>query len=269
MAFRALIKICGTVTALALAGVAHGQSTESPSTTTTGSTGTSVDTTSTTGTTTPSVDDQRPPEALPACPPGEQPPVATAAPPPPPPVAAAPVKRHRNKYFAPHEVSLTTGAGVANYFGGADSPDTIDAGAAWDARLTMGIHSPIALEAAYMGAVNNLDAGNGGHGQVHSNGFDGDVRFQLPTRVQPYVFGGVGYNHMEVRNNGTGAAGNYVGKDDQVTVPAGGGVTAYVGRHVTLDARGTYRFIPDNGITVMSDRHLHQWLAQAHVGYAF
>jgi opacity protein-like surface antigen len=260
MSFRALIKICGTVTALTLAGVAHGQSTASPSTTT-----------GTTGTTS---DEQSAPQALPACPPGEQPPATTTemAPPPPAP-APAPVathQRHRNKYFAPHEVSLTSGAGAANYFGGADSPDTIDTGAAWDARVTMGIHSPIALEAAYMGAVNNVDIGNGtGHGQLFSNGFDGDVRFQLPTRVQPYVFGGVGYNHMEVRNNGTGAAGNYVGKDDQVTIPAGGGVTAYVGRHVTLDARGTYRYIPDNGITVMQDRSLHQWLAQAHVGYAF
>lgn len=258
MSFRALIKICGTVAALTLAGAAHGQSTESPSTTTTGTVS----------------DEQRAPQTLPACPPGEQtaaaPVVAPPPPAPPPPAPVATKERKRNKYFAPHEVSLTTGAGVANYFGGADSPDTVDPGAAWDARVTVGIHSPIALEAAYMGAVNNIDMGNGlGHGQLHSNGFDGDVRFQLPTRVQPYVFGGVGYNHMEVRNNGTGAAGNYVGKDDQVTVPAGGGVTAYVGKHVTVDARGTYRFIPDNGITVMTDRHLHQWLAQAHVGYAF
>ncbi|MDB4968616.1 MAG: hypothetical protein JWN44_4305 [Myxococcales bacterium] len=266
MTFRALTKICAIVAPLALAGVAHGQST-----TTQPSTGTTMDQQSpaTTGTMPPPTDVAPAPEAPP--PTSEAVPVVT--PPPPPPPAPTPVAtnngRHRNKYFAPHEVSLTTGAGVANYFGGADSPDTVEPGAAWDARITMGIHSPVALEAAYMGAVNNIDVGNGGHGQLHSNGFDGDVRFQLPTRVQPYVFGGVGYNHMEVRNAGTGAAGNYVGKDDQVTVPAGGGVTAYVGRHVTVDARGTYRFIPDNGITVMSDRHLHQWLAQAHVGYAF
>jgi hypothetical protein len=83
------------------------------------------------------------------------------------------------------------------------------------------------------------------------------------------VFGGVGYNHIEVRNNGTGVAGNFAGTDDQLTVPAGGGVTGYVGRHISLDLRGTYRFIPDNGITFTNSNHLHQWFAQAHVGYVF
>ena len=54
-----------------------------------------------------------------------------------------------------------------------------------------------------------------------------------------------------------------------MTVPAGAGLTGYIGHHATVDVRGTYRFIPDNGLTEMSTRNLHQWIAQAHVGYVF
>jgi opacity protein-like surface antigen len=231
---------------------------------------------------TPGPSEQPPPSSLPPCPAGEEAPKAAPealapppeAPPPPAPVAVAPVERHHNKIFAPEVVSLTTGAGAANYFGSSDVNDSSDPGAAWDARVTFGARSAIALEAGYMGGVNNIDLGGGiGHGQVFSNGVDGDLRLQLPTRVQPYVFGGVGYNHMEVRNQnlgGTpGVANTFVGNDDQVTVPAGGGLNVFVTRHIDLDARGTYRFIPNNGITEMGTNHLHQWIAQAHVGYVF
>jgi opacity protein-like surface antigen len=260
MSFRSLMQICGGIAALGLAGVAHAQVADTPPDQPT------------------AIDEQPPPEAPPATMPDEQPAPGSAAampapPPPPAPMPPPPVEharqRHESRVFAPHQVSLTTGAGVANYFGSADPGDTVDAGAMWDARLTVGARSVIALEAAYMGGVNNVDIAGGAHGQLFSNGFDGDLRLQLPTRVQPYVFGGVGYNHMEVRNRGLGFASDFVGHDDQVTIPAGGGLTGYVGRHITLDLRGTYRFIPDNGITIMRDHNLHQWIAQAHVGYAF
>lgn len=217
--------------------------------------------------------------APPACPAGEQAcattsgccPVEEAAPAPPPaPVAPAPVARehHRRRVFAPGEVAMTAGAGVSNYFGSAISGT--DAGAAWNARVTVGVHSPIALEASYIGASNSFDVPGAGGGHLTSHGVDGDLRLQLPTRVQPYVFGGVGYNHVSLESNGSPVLNaTYSQSDNQVTVPAGGGLTAYIGKHATLDARGTYRFIPDNGLTLMSNRHLHQWLAQANIGYAF
>jgi hypothetical protein len=209
-------------------------------------------------------DEQPPAESLPPCPMPEQ-----APPPAPPP---APVAHHHNRIFAPQEIAATTGVGPSNYFGTALN-STTDVGAAWDARLTFGSHSIIALEAGYIGAMNNIDMQNGAaHGRLASHGVDGDLRLQLPFVVQPYVFGGVGYNHMEVVQNGNVSfAGTFNQTDDQVTVPAGAGLSGYLGRgkHVALDARGTYRFIPDNGITVMSTRNLHQWMAQANVGYVF
>jgi len=210
-------------------------------------------------------DEQPPAESLPPCPMPEQ---ATAAPAPmPPPPAPA---HHHNRIFAPSEIGATTGAGPTNFFGTALN-STVDVGAGWNARLTFGTHSVIALEAAYLGSVNNVDLQAGTiHGRLHSNGVDSDFRLQLPYSVQPYVFGGVGYNHMETVQNGSiSNAGPLNKTDDQVTVPAGGGLSGYLGKHATLDVRGTYRFIPDNGITEMSTRNLHQWIAQANLGYVF
>jgi hypothetical protein len=210
------------------------------------------------------VDEQPPAEALPPCPAPEQ-----APPPAPPPAAEAPVAHH-NRIFAPQDIGASTGAGPSNYFGTALN-STIDTGAAWNARLTFGTHSIIAMEAAYIGSSNNIDMQNGQtHGRLAAHGVDTDLRLQLPMTVQPYIFGGVGYNHMETVQNGqTSFAGPLNQTDDQVTVPAGVGLSGYVGRHVSLDARGTYRFIPTNDITIMSTRNLHQWMAQANIGYVF
>jgi opacity protein-like surface antigen len=212
-------------------------------------------------------------ESLPMCPPGEAnlpncPPAMT----PPPPMAAAPQKhkRHHNIVFAPSEVSLVTGAGPTNYFGTGFSASKTDVGALWDARAVFGAHSILAMEAGYVGSINSVDS-TMGHGQISSQGLDTDLRLQLPWKVQPYVFGGVGYNHMALNNfNGsTEITSQFIkGDDNQFTVPAGGGLTGYVG-HLTLDLRGTYRYTPDNDITIINSHAIHQWYAQARVGYTF
>ncbi|HXU74844.1 MAG TPA: hypothetical protein VN947_36365 [Polyangia bacterium] len=214
----------------------------------------------------PASEEQPPAEKLPPCPMPEQ--AQAPAPIPPPPPAPVAEKKH-NIVFAPQEVAITTGAGVANYFG-TPTNGTMDPGAGWDARLTFGTRSILALEAAYIGSSNNIDTVSGNHGQVSSNGLDGDFRVQLPYAVQPYIFSGVGYNHMAItRTDSVTLAGPVNNSDDQLTVPAGGGLAGYIGKHTTLDLRGTYRYIPDNGITIMNSRALHQWVAQAHVGYVF
>lgn len=217
-------------------------------------------------------DEQPPAEALPPCPPSQQAVAPTPPPPPPspPPTPVATGEKRHNIVFAPQEISVTTGAGPANYFGSALN-SAVDVGAAWDARVTFGTHSVLALEAAYVGSSNSVDALNRQeHGRLDSHGVDGDLRLQLPTMVQPYVFGGVGYNHMAVTQTGAvSSAGPLSDSDNQVTVPAGAGLTGYLGKHATLDVRGTYRLIPDNNITMMSTGAMHQWMAQANFGYVF
>src|SRR5262249_8590355 len=148
-----------------------------------------------------------------------------------------------------------------------------DVGVSWDARVTFGAHSIIALEAGYVGAINNIDvarsAGGGTRGHMSSAGFDTDFRPQLPIRGQPHLFTRPGYNHLSVARDNNPTLVLLETGDDQVTIPAGGGLTGYLGRHATLDLRGTYRFIPDNSVSAISNGNLHQWVASARIGYTF
>jgi len=214
-------------------------------------------------------------EALPACPPGEQPPAAAVPAPPPmaqpaPEAMPPPVAHHRkhNIVFAPQEFMLTTGAGPTNYFGSSNTMRT-DVGAGWDVRGTFGARSIIALEAAYMGDTNTVEQNSLHNGNINSNGLDTDFRLQLPYRVQPYIFGGVGWNYMTLNNSTISATQRTT--DNQVTVPAGVGFSAYPTRHMNFDLRGTYRYIGDNDLqtTGAGSTVSHQWLAQARLGYAF
>lgn len=183
-------------------------------------------------------------------------------------------RRRENRIFAPQSIAFVTGAGVSDYFGNSltvsGGQGLVDPGAAWDARFVFGTRSIIALEAGYIGAVNRVDVA-GKNGNINSNGIDGTLRLQLPYRVQPYAFAGVGWNHMTLDNGDANpqVTQRFREDDDQVTIPAGAGISGYLGRHATVDVRGTYRLIPDNDITVMSDQALHQWIAQARVGYVF
>jgi hypothetical protein len=177
-------------------------------------------------------------------------------------------KRKASIVFAPAQVSLQTGAGPSNYFGTGATTAT-DVGAAWDARVLFGAHSIIAIEAGYVGSSNTIDSPLGNRGHISSNGFDGDFRLQLPWRLQPYIFSGVGYNHMSTTTGNNPTLVLLQTEDNQVVIPAGGGVSVYFLRHATLDIRGTYRFIPDNEVSAMPNHSLNQWLAQARVGYTF
>jgi len=226
-------------------------------------------------------------EELPACPPGQEmapapaPRATRPATPPPayeqgyeqqpaPPSPAAYQPRRRNRIFAPGAVSFMTGAGPANYFGRAvNDGKAFDVGAAWDARFVFGTSSVIALEAGYLGSTNTIDVA-GENGYINSNGIDGTLRLQLPFRFQPYIFGGVGWNHMSINNaDNPQVTRVFRTSDDQVVIPAGAGFTGYVTRHATVDLRGTYRLMPNQDIVINSDRAIHQWMAQARLGYTF
>ena len=213
---------------------------------------------------------RRPEGDLPACPPAQK----TEAPPEaPPPAPVVQKEAQHNIVFAPTEVAISTGAGVTDYFGNTLNART-SAGATWDARMTFGAHSIIALEAGYVGSTNAVGptALSGNSALINSNGIDGDFRLQLPFKVQPYIFGGVGWNHMSL-NNSAGSvemAASFNNSNDQLTIPAGGGLAGYIGKHAMVDVRGTYRLIPDSNFQVgNANAAVNQWMASARIGYAF
>lgn len=121
------------------------------------------------------------------------------------------------------------------------------AGPSWDVRGVFGGHSPIGLEAAYVGSSRNVDnpAGATGDTQLVSNGVEGDVRLAVPIAagsfvdVRPFAFGGVGWQYMSFW--GDGAVDQDQDEGDHIlVVPAGVGLELGVGP-LNVEARGTYR----------------------------
>jgi hypothetical protein len=183
--------------------------------------------------------------------------------------------RRHSRWFAPGEASINIGGGVADFVGSSMRTAT-EVGAGWDARVTFGTRSLVAFEAGYAGTYNKLQSPVEGPGSVApylvNNSVDGDLRLNLlPFRVQPYVFGGVGYNHASMNNLGDSPAmaERFRSSDDQLLVPAGGGLAVYVGRHMNFDARFTYRAVFLNDLDKTSDARLDQWVAQGRLGYTF
>ena len=221
-------------------------------------------------------DEQPPAEALPPCPAPEQ---AQAQ-------AAARRRRHRRPRprLRPRSRITTVSsrrrrfrrrpASVPATTSAPRSTRTIDVGAAWDARLTFGTHSRHRARGRLRRLVEQ-------HRHAERHAARPARLARRRQRLPPAASDGGASRTSSAASAtttwrssqtelGVSLAGPLQNTDDQVTVPAGAGLSGYIGKHTTLDVRGTYRFIPDNGLTEMSPtRNLHQWVAQAHVGYVF
>ena len=80
--------------------------------------------------------------------------------------------------------------------------------------MTFGSRSPIAIEAAYVGSAQGINAlGLDTDALLVGQGAEGNLRLNLTTRrVQPYLFGGIGWtrynlersSHVDVQREGVG-----------------------------------------------------------------
>lgn len=171
--------------------------------------------------------------------------------------------------------SLQIGGGVSSF----TAPDTLSAtgvGGYWDARLVLGVRSPIGLEMGYVGTAYDINAfGLDSTALLVGHGAEAALRINIPvvngeTLVAPFFFGGIGWNHYNIVNTQF-RNGNAHAQEDVMTWPVGAGmVFAY--RHFLFDARFTYRFSEGSELirTGMGDAmSLNHWTAGAHIGYLF
>jgi hypothetical protein len=218
---------------------------------------------------------QQPGNQLPPCPqPQYQQPAYPQYQPPPPYETRRRAKKRPS--YSPYQTSISVGGGVSDFISSRVRRAT-EVGGMWDARLTVGTRSWIAFEVAYVGTVAGLErssrGGNSNQPYLISHGFDSDLRINfLPWRVQPYIFGGVGYNYMNVgnRNDDRVASSAFGFKDNQLVVPTGAGLSAYLGKYGLVDVRFTYRALFFNDIFLAApDARLDQWTVSGRLGVAF
>jgi hypothetical protein len=171
-------------------------------------------------------------------------------------------------------VGLSIGGGG---FGFVDSTarDFTDVGGSWEARLSVGTRSPIALEAAYVGSAQGIDAiGLDPDAILVGNGVEGVARINLGrAEIQPFVFGGAGWRHYRVTNADFNLS-NVSNRDNVLEVPLGAGLAWRTGG-VFFDVRGTYRLaffddlISPGPADAFSGADLDSWNATLRLGFEF
>jgi hypothetical protein len=172
-------------------------------------------------------------------------------------------------------VGISVGGGVSNFID-KGARNVTDPAGTWDARLIFGTHLPVALEAAYVGAAQSIDAaGLDRDAVLVGNGFEGSLRLQLPGYVvQPYALVGIGWMHYQLTNEGinTSAIRN---SDDLLTVPMGLGLAVMLPVGAMFDVRGVYRPVFNDSLLndfysgTGTSHDLHTWGVSANLGWSF
>jgi opacity protein-like surface antigen len=176
-------------------------------------------------------------------------------------------------------IALSVGGGVANFTSSEMRANT-DLAGVWDVRALIGSRSPIALEAAYVGSAQAIDArfGEENTATLIGTGLEGNVRVNLIPfeMLTPYAFAGLGYKRYDVsgadfRTADTGIADN----DTLLEVPLGAGL-AYRARGFLADARFTYRMAMGEDLVIPGDFEgdrdaagLDTWGVTARLGVEF
>lgn len=176
-------------------------------------------------------------------------------------------------------IGFTVGGGVTGFTDKA-LRDTVssDVGGLWDFRASIGTHIPLGIDVTYLGTaqnVNTLQTGQA-NGTLIGTTVEGALRFNmLPHNdLNPYVFGGVGWQRYDVHNMvfahaDTGLAQN----DNLVEFPMGAGLSYRDPSGFTVDARGTFRAATASTLVIDprtgNYADLHSWEASAALGYEF
>jgi hypothetical protein len=172
-------------------------------------------------------------------------------------------------------VGTTIGGGVIGFVDDKARAFT-EPGGSWETRVTAGTREWLALEAAYVGSAQNISAlGLGNNARLIGNGAEGDLRVNLTRQmVQPYLFGGLGWDHYQLNMSGSNTS-SLRDKDDVLTVPFGAGLSLRVARGLLIDVRATGRaaFYDDlmDGPYAASgqDAKLHSWNLAGRLGWEF
>src|SRR5215831_7977102 len=83
------------------------------------------------------------------------------------------------KLLTPYGESLSVGGGVVNFVGDT-ARNVTDVGGYWDVRLAFGTRTPIGIEAAYIGAAQNVTAVGMTNAFLVRNGMEANARINIP-----------------------------------------------------------------------------------------
>lgn len=155
---------------------------------------------------------------------------------------------------------------------------TSNVGGLWDLRVTIGSHTPLALDIGYLGTAANVRAlTNSQGGTLVGTTVEGALRFNfLPYDAwTPYAFVGVGWQRYDVTGGTFRLSDSGMNESDNSMVfPVGAGFSYRSQSGLVLDLRGTYRSNIEYGLVQTPGISagyvpMHTWEASAAAGYEF
>lgn len=170
-------------------------------------------------------------------------------------------------------LSLTVGGGGSGFVDDT-MRETANVGGTWDVRAAFGTHSPIAIEAGYLGSAQTLDTfGLDEDAILLGTAVEGVARVNLlpDATVNPYFFGGAAWRRYDLTNTDTNTS-DVTETDNLLEIPVGVGVGYRISGFVA-DLRGEFRIADQEDLLrrdIGSERAvLHTWSASAKLGYEF
>jgi len=174
---------------------------------------------------------------------------------------------------APKGFGLQLGGGVTG-FTRQGARDRFGTGGYWDVRGVLGTDSFLGAELSYVGSAREVSAsGLTGNAALLGNGVEAVARANLPLsagalRVEPFLFGGVGWTYYSVVNSDTNTS-SIKDNANSLVIPFGAGVSlAYA--HFIVDARFTYRAVFDDKLVPTGGNDsldLQNWSGGLTLGY--
>jgi hypothetical protein len=166
-------------------------------------------------------------------------------------------------------IALTLGGGVDDFVG-EDMRDNTNTGGSWNVRATFGTDSYLALEAAYIGSAQSIDAfGLDSDAVLVGNGAQAGLRVNATryTTAQPFIYSALAWRHYDITNTDINTS-DIEDSDDVFEIPVGVGIAGKFGMF-TVDARGEYRFAADEDMAPTDSpgtASMDRWGVMANIG---
>jgi hypothetical protein len=164
----------------------------------------------------------------------------------------------------PDGVGVSVSAG-ALAFTGPTMRETASPGGLWDLRVVLGTRAYLAVEGAYVGTAQAVEAPLGGRdAALVGTTFEVVARSNFGVRdLQPYGFLGAGWTHYTVTEPFDMADSGMNPRDDVLVFPMGLGVAYYRGSLI-VDVRATGRLVSQPDLVLAVDNPLGRSYAAMH-----
>ncbi|HEX2687251.1 MAG TPA: hypothetical protein VHN14_11560 [Kofleriaceae bacterium] len=186
-----------------------------------------------------------------------------------------------------HDNRLASGVGISTMLGGGvtgftdktmrDSVTSRVAGL-WDLHVTLGSHTPLALDVSYLGTAANINALIGTQsGTLIGTTAEAALRYNILPHYawNPYAFAGIGWQRYDVTGGTFKLSDTGINSSDNSMVfPMGAGVTYRDKTGIVVDVHGTFRANTNQGLVLeragsSNYAPMHTWEASGAIGYEF